>query len=76
MEADRNRPMGPEVQSESVREFCSKIKEAFTGETGLEPAAVASQVISAVKENRFWVFTHPCMRPLVDARFREILEAY
>jgi NAD(P)-dependent dehydrogenase (short-subunit alcohol dehydrogenase family) len=76
MEADRNRPMGPEARDSSVQEFCAKIKQTFTGETGLEPDAVASRVLSAVKENRFWVFTHPVMRPLVDARFREILEAY
>ena len=42
---------------------------------GLEPAAVAARVLTAIRENQLYVFTHPGMRAEVEARFTAILAA-
>jgi short-subunit dehydrogenase len=42
-------------------------------ESGLAPARVAEQVEDAVREGRFYVFTHPEMMPAVAARAERIL---
>lgn len=44
-------------------------------EAGLDPAAVAAQVLAAVRTNQLYVFTHSNMRELVADRFAAILQA-
>lgn len=44
-------------------------------EAGLDPAEIAVRVLSAVREDRFYVFTHPEMRPELEERFAAILSA-
>ena len=44
-------------------------------EAGLDPAEIAVRVVSAVRENQFYVFTHPEMRPELQERFEAILSA-
>lgn len=44
-------------------------------ETGLDPSEVATQVLSAIRDNELYVFTHPEMRPDVDRRFAAIQAA-
>jgi len=44
-------------------------------EAGLEPAAVAAQVLAAVRNNQLYVFTHSNMRELVADRFAAIQQA-
>ena len=44
-------------------------------EAGLEPAAVAARVLSAIREDELYVFTHPGMRAEVEGRFAAILAA-
>ena len=39
---------------------------------GLEPQEVAAQVFSAIREDRFYVLTHPEMTPLVEQRHEDI----
>jgi NAD(P)-dependent dehydrogenase (short-subunit alcohol dehydrogenase family) len=41
---------------------------------GIPPEAVAEQTVRAVRENRFYVLTHPQMAPAVRRRAEEILE--
>ena len=36
---------------------------------GLPPAAVADLVLDAIREDQFWIFTHPEMQPAVEARW-------
>src|SRR3954463_1738259 len=43
--------------------------------TGLDPADVAARVLAAIREDELYVFTHPDMRGLVDARFAAIQAA-
>jgi NAD(P)-dependent dehydrogenase (short-subunit alcohol dehydrogenase family) len=42
---------------------------------GLDPADVAARVLAAIREDDFYVFTHPDMRSHVDARFAAIQAA-
>ena len=42
--------------------------------SGMDPAAVAEQVIDAVKANRFYILTHDDWRPMMETRFDDIRE--
>ena len=44
-------------------------------EAGLDPATVAARVLSAVRKNELYVFTHPEMRHEIEDRFAAILRA-
>ena len=44
-------------------------------EAGLEPTRVAAQVLSAIRDNELYVFTHSNMREAVEERFAAILRA-
>lgn len=44
-------------------------------EAGLEPTKVAAQVLSAIRDNELYVFTHSDMREAVEERFAAILRA-
>jgi NAD(P)-dependent dehydrogenase (short-subunit alcohol dehydrogenase family) len=43
-------------------------------DSGIDPVAVASQVLDAVRQERFWVLTHPEADPMIRARADDILE--
>ena len=42
---------------------------------GLDPSEVAASVLSAIREDELYVFTHPEMRTEVEERFAAILAA-
>jgi NAD(P)-dependent dehydrogenase (short-subunit alcohol dehydrogenase family) len=44
-------------------------------QSGLDPAEVAARVLTAIREDEFYVFTHPETRPAVEQRFAAILAA-
>ena len=43
---------------------------------GTDPAAIGEQVVAAVKAGKFYIFTHPDMKPVFESRFRRILAAH
>ena len=43
---------------------------------GLAPSDVAALVLKAVRDNELYIFTHPDMRPLLEARVDRFLTAY
>jgi NAD(P)-dependent dehydrogenase (short-subunit alcohol dehydrogenase family) len=43
--------------------------------TGLDPAKLAERVLAAIREDELYIFTHPEMRPELEARFAAILAA-
>ena len=49
---------------------------AENASAGLDPDAVAAQVLAAIRANDLYVFTHPAMRDEVDARFAAIDAAF
>lgn len=48
---------------------------AELSQTGLDPSRVAAQVLTAIREDDLFVFTHPQMRIEVEERFAVILAA-
>ncbi len=44
-------------------------------QSGVDPSVVADRVLTAIREDQFYVFTHPEMRPAVEERFAAILAA-
>jgi hypothetical protein len=44
-------------------------------EVGLDPASVAARVLEAIRQDEFYIFTHPGMRAEVEPRFAAILAA-
>lgn len=75
-EAERNRPGERETRSEAGEQFRLALAGSFSADSALAPDEVARQTLHAIEEERFWVFTHPLMRPIVEARLREILAEY
>ena len=75
MEAERNRPaaLGAEARTPDAERWRLGIKDGFTGPDGLEPEAVADQIVDAVLADRFWVITHSDLTPAFEIRFAEIM---
>jgi NAD(P)-dependent dehydrogenase (short-subunit alcohol dehydrogenase family) len=44
-------------------------------QSGLDPAEVAARVLTAIRQDELYVFTHPETRPAVEQRFAAILAA-
>ena len=44
--------------------------------SGTDPAAIGDQVVAAVKAGEFYIFTHPDLKPVFEARFGRILAAH
>lgn len=42
--------------------------------SGISPASVADRIVEAILGERFWVFTHPKTKRIVEARLRDMLE--
>ena len=72
-ESDRNRP--DDVPSfEEVRPDLAGMREMLNSlvESGLEPSAVADQVVDAIRLKRFYILTHPTTIEAVRQRFARI----
>jgi NAD(P)-dependent dehydrogenase (short-subunit alcohol dehydrogenase family) len=78
MESERSRPrsLGVEHRTETAETVRLGIRASFTGPTGLPPALVAQRVIDAIREDRFWIITHPGERPAVEERFTAALASF
>lgn len=74
-EADRNRPSDP-AAVEDDRPELEGMRDLVAGliEGGLDPAAVAAQVVTAVKQRESWIFTHPDWMEMVSGRTQRIVD--
>lgn len=81
-EADRNRPSDPAAPLDDAAALDLADQQALEGmreivagliEGGLDPAAVASQVVDAVRHRRSWVLTHPEWMDMVRNRTDRII---
>ena len=59
----------PAATSNPVGEFMDQILRDGV-ESGISPAAVAAQVVSAIREGRFWILTHQEFGPLAIERMQ------
>jgi len=74
-ESGRNRPTGPDGERVEPSEE-AKALQAHIGSLiaeGLNPRQVAELVLQAVRDDRFYVFTHPTWMGLIADRFDRIL---
>jgi NAD(P)-dependent dehydrogenase (short-subunit alcohol dehydrogenase family) len=76
MDFQRNRPRElqdhPRVRAELPQAWYDTWNKFIAA--GTAPSDVAEQVVSAIRQERFWVFPHPELLDGVRARFESILE--
>jgi NAD(P)-dependent dehydrogenase (short-subunit alcohol dehydrogenase family) len=74
--AGRNRP--PELAPVTPREPLNRVFADWVADqiaSGLDPRAVGDQVLDAIRNERFYVFTHPEWQPLIEDRMKTVLSA-
>jgi hypothetical protein len=77
MDSERNRPADRQDASSMPTDPQSEIfYEWFRGqvEKGLDPRTVGDQVLSAIREERFYILTHPDWNYMIEHRMRGILD--
>jgi len=78
LDADRNRPT--ELQNDPAEERTTPQMEAIDQAvrqllaTGLTPERVADQVFNAVRDEKFYIITHPEWKDRIRTRMQDILE--
>ncbi|HLY83187.1 MAG TPA: SDR family NAD(P)-dependent oxidoreductase [Acidimicrobiales bacterium] len=73
-EASRNRPASAGSPSPMTPELeAAEQMMRYLVDTGADPAAIAGQVVDAIRERRFYTLTHPEMNGAITARFDDIL---
>jgi NAD(P)-dependent dehydrogenase (short-subunit alcohol dehydrogenase family) len=76
LDSDRNRP--PELGNASAwatGPVADSFREWFAEqvEQGQSPRTVGDHVLAAIRDERFYILTHPEMRPLVEQRMKDIV---
>ena len=63
------------LEGAQLEELCGEMREFMRAMVagGMSPDAVAEQVVDAVRDNRFWILTHPESPDAVLARAQEIV---
>jgi NAD(P)-dependent dehydrogenase (short-subunit alcohol dehydrogenase family) len=79
VDAERNWPeeLGPSPVGQ-LNEEEQELLDLFRGaleSSGLPPAEVAAQVVAAVRDDRFWIFTHPEHFASAGEHLRRVAEA-
>src|SRR3954454_14273162 len=75
-EAERNRPaelQDAAAADPSMAEMGRQLLDGLIA-SGLPPSEVAGRVLDAIREERFYILTHPEMTPLIEQRMTDILE--
>ncbi|MFN8543909.1 MAG: SDR family NAD(P)-dependent oxidoreductase [Candidatus Binatia bacterium] len=74
LESERNRPTdsAPGVQRPEMQFMQEQIRQLL--QAGLDPRAVAEQVLDAIHTDRFYVLTHRQWKPMIEQRMHDILE--
>lgn len=78
LESERNRPAEFEPGSEEA-EAAAQAQSTLMNlamATGIDPDEVGQLVLDGVREDRFWLFTHPEMKDMVAARAEEQLASF
>jgi NAD(P)-dependent dehydrogenase (short-subunit alcohol dehydrogenase family) len=76
MESQRNRPT--ELQNDSAAKpspMAGVLREWMAEQVkqGMSPCAVAQEVLAAIRDERFYVLTHPQWLPYIEQRMKDIL---
>jgi NAD(P)-dependent dehydrogenase (short-subunit alcohol dehydrogenase family) len=77
-ESERNRPaeMKAESPSDATKQQAEMIRELARQQVaaGIRPSEVAEMVLEAIRDDRFYVITHPRFRKLIRLRMENILD--
>ena len=71
-ESERNRDDGAEPLPSQIATI-APLREAIVS-MGISPQKVSSDVVQAIKQNRFWILTHDTTLGVAATRFRDIEE--
>jgi NAD(P)-dependent dehydrogenase (short-subunit alcohol dehydrogenase family) len=72
-DAERNRPSGSEHEASDAEKGFYAAAGPIVAK-GLDPAEVADLVVGAVRENRFWILTHPEWKKILGRRLEALVE--
>jgi short-subunit dehydrogenase len=77
LDSHRNRPSGPGAGGPlwnfpGADEIEKRVRERIA--SGLSPGQVAERVLDAIRDERFWILTHPELNDLIRTRMQDILE--
>jgi hypothetical protein len=76
MKSDRNRDSGMEKRSDEAEEYHRMVSGLLAADDAISPEELGIMVIEALREKRFWLATHDELKPLVESRFHDMLNAY
>jgi NAD(P)-dependent dehydrogenase (short-subunit alcohol dehydrogenase family) len=73
-ESERNRPrdLGPPTASPGAKVFGEVLKRLV--DNGQPASKIANDIVSAIQTRRFYILTHPEMKPAIEHRMRQILD--
>jgi NADP-dependent 3-hydroxy acid dehydrogenase YdfG len=80
MDAERNRPkiylndLSPGAQNPEPDEMEKSFREMI--KAGMPPPMLAEIVFEAIKKEKFYIFTHPEMKPLIQLRMEGVMEEH
>ena len=76
IDAERNRKTEDRIQADQLEKVSQKTGAAINKavEAGISPQQVASDVITAVKANTFYILTHPETKAAIAIRSEDILQ--
>lgn len=76
MDSERHRVGSKENRLPEAEEFRVAIRDSMTGPFGQSADSVARITLQAIARGDFWIFTHPEMKPILEARLKDMLESY
>ncbi len=68
--SERNRDDGADLTAAQTATI-APLREAITA-MGITPAQVAGDIIEALRQDRFWIFTHDLTRQALAVRYQDI----
>lgn len=78
LHSERNRPAEQAVSDPDAEQAArdhNQFMQAMMA-TGIDAEEVGQLVLDGIRENRFWLLSHPEMKPMVEARSDELLAAF
>ncbi len=78
LDSERNRPAeraADDAEAEQAAREHNAFMQAMMA-SGIDADHVARIVLEGVRDNRFWLLSHPEMKPMVEARSAELLDAF
>ena len=80
MDSDRNRPLSlqndPDAEKERSEHMGRQAGIRRAVEAGISPVQAAHMVFNGIREKKFYILTHPEIKPLIKKRMEDILNEH